>query len=195
MLSEQMHAARARRLAAESDYIAAKIKMADAPGANAHLLAVPSEPGLRIANDPFRRIVRDLLGLSEIRVPMYCCCTGRKHKNKHNPKEGQRTALLPNDMASMAHLATCKHMGGQIATHDAALRLTASIVKALPNAFARTEQIRIIDKGRMDLIVHHIDGSKPTHYDFTVANQPPGGIVPPHGHDQDPRRRRPARLR
>jgi len=70
----------------------------------------------------------------------------------------------------MVHLATCKHLGGQIATHDAALRLTVSIVRALPDAFARTEQIRIIDKGRMDLVVHHIDGSKPVHYDMTIAN-------------------------
>jgi hypothetical protein len=131
---------------------------------------VPSEPGLRVANDIYRRIIRELLGLSEIRAPMYCCCTGRKHKNKPNPKEGQRTALLPDDMASMAHIATCKYLGGQIATHDAALRLTVSIIKALPTVYARTEQSKIIENGRMDLVVHHIDGRKPIHYDMTVAN-------------------------
>jgi hypothetical protein len=114
--------------------------------------------------------IRDMLGLSPISSPMYCCCTGRKHKNKPNPKEGQRTDLLPNDMASAVHVATCKHRGGQIATHDALLRFIASIIKELPNAFARTEQTKIIANGRMDLIVHPIDSSTPTHYDLTVAN-------------------------
>ena len=95
MLSEQMHAERARRQARESPYYAARIRMADAPGAGAFLHALPSEPGLRMSDKLMKLAIRDMLGLSPICSPMYCCCTGRRHKNKPNPKEGQRTRPPP----------------------------------------------------------------------------------------------------
>jgi hypothetical protein len=182
MLSEDVHARRIKRLTESCPYLAALIKMADAPGATGYLRALPTEPGLRIASDVFLRVVRYQLGLSAIRHPMRCLCRQRE-KKKEKGKDGTsadqeaqpktpmpHVQLLPNDRESDVHLSICKHLGGGIHTHDTVLSLFLVILKCLPGSIKRHELKDLLKHLRADLVVWYLDHPVAFIYDLTVAN-------------------------
>jgi hypothetical protein len=170
MLMDDLHAKRAMTLSARNPYMAAHIKMADAPGANAWLHAEPTEPGLRIKSDIYMRLLQWHLHRLRLPADTFCLCSGRAHKNKPNPNAGRSTPLLANDFDSIVHLATCKCGGGGIFTHDTLLRFLALCIREMPGILSRCEVNDLIKNGRLDLLVHTIGKAKGDNYDVSVSN-------------------------
>jgi hypothetical protein len=137
--------------------VAARLMMADAAGAGAFLRVIPTERGLELSNNVMKPAVRARLGCSEIEHPLRCVCK-------------DRFRLVPNDEASMVHLATCKVLGGQIFTHDCVVALTRQIIKSIPGLVHRCEDTSLLHNARVDLAVWSDEHPQGHIYDPTVAN-------------------------
>ena len=145
-----MHRRRVKRLSEECPHTAALIKSFEAPGATGHLLALPSEPGLRIKPKDFLGILSHQFGLSSISRPLTCFCA-QDHDGDPDKHPGP---LEPNDRASFVHLTICKHLGGGIATHDTVVAFTHKLMNSIPGVTARREVSNEVEHHRCDLIAH-----------------------------------------
>ena len=154
-LTEDVHARRAERLSEECQYRAVRIKMAEAPGATAFLNALPSEAGLRIPNESMKRILRHLLGLSEITRPVTCRCAKEPVPIEQLGEDyaGQHKGLLrPGDYSGDVHLSVCKCGGGGIWRHDTALNLIRLFLESIAGTTTRKEVSQLVPDHRADLI-------------------------------------------
>ena len=154
-LTEDVHARRAERLSAECPFRAARLKMAEAPGATAYLNAMPSEPGLRISHQAMNRIIRRQLGLSEITRPVACRCAKEPPQLQEPDVDyvAQRKGLLlPEDQASAVHLTVCKCLGGGIHRHDTVVSQVRTILTSIPDMTTRVEVSQLVPDHRADLV-------------------------------------------
>jgi hypothetical protein len=138
---------------------------------NAAVMLLPTEPGLRIESEAYMRAIRDQLGLSEVQHPLTCRCHVKaqaKEKNKDKVLRPQQ--LLPNDRASMVHLATCKHLGGGIHTHDTVLEFLRILLASLPGVVSRHEVWRLLKHLRADLVVWLPDKIRALILDLSITN-------------------------
>jgi hypothetical protein len=174
-LTKAVHEARVQRLKQHNDYLAVHLTMSEAPGANAFLLALPTEEGLRFPHKAFKRIIRSYLGMSPISRELLCICTKKSEKedeSEWDPDERTRhMRLLPNDYSSMVHLAVCKCLGGGIHRHDTCVNLFREIFRSISDITHQHEVSNIIPNHRADLIVHS-SSSDPsgTIYDVSITN-------------------------
>jgi len=137
----------------------ARLLSASGKGAAAWLVAIPSQPELRLDADLFQLAVASLLGLPiPLDLPATCLC------GQHVDPQG-------------VHFLTCKHEAGPILQHDHLVSLYALLGHAAGIVVEREVLHRLHTNGRLDVV---LSAAGPHGADITLDVQVVCPTAPSH---------------